>query len=614
MDRFRLMPKYHYENTTTNKLKNNQTKSLRDYIIVGEQKNKSGIPETYVELDYIESTGTEYIDIELKSTDIYNYSIEFETVNKFQESLDKTIDGIMGTIEDNLDTNICFDFSNETAVKNTVFFMGASFLEDNPIYDLKSYIKKRHQIYTLDNKIYIDEIACGNISYPEETGNNNVYLFALNQNNVAVYHSLTRLYSCKIYDKSGVLLRDFIPCYRISDNLIGLYDNVNNKFYINQNSSGIFNMGNKNIKGVGEDTVNLLPYPYYSNATLLGGITFAVNDDGTVLANGTATADVSFYLRQSTENFVLPDNGKFVLSGCPKGGSFDTYFISFEMFKDSSREGWFREIGDGVVIDASTLNYTGVHVCIRIQKGTVINNLVFKPQIQKGTEMTEYEPYKKSKIILNINNKNDDFHDFNQNLIINNELRRGESIYFSKNVRYNKNLIPYPYTDINIKANGITYKDNGDGTITANGTATAISEYKFLSEHKVSYPAGDYIFSGCPNGGGYSTYRIEYAATYSGVGWDIIDSRDFGTGLKFTAPKGIKKLYGKITIQKGVTVNNLVFKPQLEFGNEVTEYTTYNSQKIDLKTVYLPAIEQDLNAFFKNEVNPKLAILQYYTE
>lgn len=44
--------------------------------------------------------------------------------------------------------------------------------------------------------------------------------------------SKMKLYSCKIYD-NDVLVRDYVPCYRISDNAIGLYDLVDDRFYVN---------------------------------------------------------------------------------------------------------------------------------------------------------------------------------------------------------------------------------------------------------------------------------------------------------------------------------------------------------------------------------------------
>ncbi len=41
------------------------------------------------------------------------------------------------------------------------------------------------------------------------------------------------MYKLKLWN-NNVLVRDFIPCYRNSDNLAGVYDLVNNVFYTNQ--------------------------------------------------------------------------------------------------------------------------------------------------------------------------------------------------------------------------------------------------------------------------------------------------------------------------------------------------------------------------------------------
>lgn len=50
-----------------------------------------------------------------------------------------------------------------------------------------------------------------------------------------------KLYGLKIYNNS-VLVRHFVPCYRKSDNVVGLMDLVNNVFYTN-NGSGTFLKG-----------------------------------------------------------------------------------------------------------------------------------------------------------------------------------------------------------------------------------------------------------------------------------------------------------------------------------------------------------------------------------
>lgn len=43
------------------------------------------------------------------------------------------------------------------------------------------------------------------------------------------------LYACQIFD-NGALVRDFVPCYRKTDAVVGLYDLVNGVFYTNQGS------------------------------------------------------------------------------------------------------------------------------------------------------------------------------------------------------------------------------------------------------------------------------------------------------------------------------------------------------------------------------------------
>ena len=40
-----------------------------------------------------------------------------------------------------------------------------------------------------------------------------------------------------------------------------------------------------------------------------------------------------------------------------------------------------------------------------------------------------------------------------------------------------KNLLPYPFKDTTKTINGITFTDNGNGTVTANGTATDTTQF-----------------------------------------------------------------------------------------------------------------------------------------
>jgi len=60
-----------------------------------------------------------------------------------------------------------------------------------------------------------------------------IYIFTIgNGNSVENRHVLIKLYSFKIYE-NGELVRYMVPCYRKSDNVVGLYDIINSKFYTN---------------------------------------------------------------------------------------------------------------------------------------------------------------------------------------------------------------------------------------------------------------------------------------------------------------------------------------------------------------------------------------------
>lgn len=62
-----------------------------------------------------------------------------------------------------------------------------------------------------------------------------LYIFAMNNQDGTVQYrnSMMKLYYFKLYN-SWTLVRDFIPCYRKSDSVIGLYDVVWWQFYTNQ--------------------------------------------------------------------------------------------------------------------------------------------------------------------------------------------------------------------------------------------------------------------------------------------------------------------------------------------------------------------------------------------
>ena len=135
-----------------------------------------------------------------------------------------------------------------------------------------------------------------------------------------------------------------------------------------------------------------------------------------------------------------------------------------------------------------------------------------------------------------------------------------------------KNLIPYPYYDTTKTANGITFTDNGDGSVTVNGEATATTNFLLLQTNlSVSLPKGKYTISGCPSGGGVNTYEIALAYASEENIQNKTLKYESGNSNCFEITED-KKYYMTIVIRDGAKLNNITFKPQLECGTSATEF------------------------------------------
>lgn len=124
--------------------------------------------------------------------------------------------------------------------------------------------------------------------------------------------------------------------------------------------------------------------------------------------------------------------------------------------------------------------------------------------------------------------------------------------------------------DENYTTDGITFTQNNDGSIVANGTATVNTRYSFISEGgtRENIKAGTYRITGCPSGGSTTTYKIVMGIT--GVG----EKYEYGNGINITISSD-NTYYFAISIQKGQTVSDLVFRPMIVSGTEDKPYEPY---------------------------------------
>ena len=132
---------------------------------------------------------------------------------------------------------------------------------------------------------------------------------------------------------------------------------------------------------------NILP----NNGTTktVNGVTFTVREDGSILANGTATADTYYNIAKMTIDNDL------VLSGCPADGSSTTYFMYIQDTVESTRLATDTGEGDDITSSGNPCN---VNICVK--NGETIDNIIFKPMIRNKNTATGYEKYYPTNVTL----------------------------------------------------------------------------------------------------------------------------------------------------------------------------------------------------------------------
>lgn len=213
------------------------------------------LPDGYTQLEYIASSGTQYINTGVLASDIKDSFIDFQFVSVGDTELE-----------------VMAMYLNSSNILQCGW-NGTSFITGNGA----TYSQTSSPNARTTAKV----VPVGSPTY-------NVYLFAQNEKGTSVTrHCNAKIYSCSISTSNG-LVRDFIPAKRNSDGVLGLYDLVNGVFYTNS-GTGTFKAGAEITQYI--DCFNISPIKSYG--------TWAVTaTDGL----GTHTQDV---LVDAAEAFVV---------------------------------------------------------------------------------------------------------------------------------------------------------------------------------------------------------------------------------------------------------------------------------------------------------------------
>lgn len=192
-------------------------------------ENESRLPQGYTEVEYIErnSTHNGYLPLGEYFTENTVINIDF----KMTQAKGNAIIGDYGS-NDNDDWRVFLNY--DVNVNNWLVY---DFINSRNYYNTGDWSKRFHleignyYIKDLNTDTYLVN-ATRKTSF---TRPNQMYLFHMegsqNTNNIDYGY----IYSVKIY-QNNELVRDFVPCTRDSDSIVGMYDLVNDVFYYPPNN------------------------------------------------------------------------------------------------------------------------------------------------------------------------------------------------------------------------------------------------------------------------------------------------------------------------------------------------------------------------------------------
>lgn len=184
----------------------------------------SRLPEGYLELSHIESTGTQYIDTGFKANQNTSINVKFSTTQQSNG-------GLLVAMEK-------WQTKGYGIFVNAVIF-GASVKLSNGLFGDGN----THDVaLTSDAKCYDNGKLLWTGTVSTFTTPETLTICKSNVTSETHEFAKAKIYSCQIYD-NGTLIRDYVPCINPSGD-VGLFDIVTQQFYGNA-GDGVFTPGNR---------------------------------------------------------------------------------------------------------------------------------------------------------------------------------------------------------------------------------------------------------------------------------------------------------------------------------------------------------------------------------
>lgn len=271
------------------------------------------LPGGYTEVEYIQSSGTQYLDsgVTFEKTD----TVEFE---------------ILWTVTPpRSGTYVCGNYYMQVGMGTSGYGIYAA--SNTKAYGTKdrmrvTFASVQETLLVNDAQVFTHNWSGQNLS------NVKLGILKLGMEGNAWYSSApvsAKVYSCTI-KKGGALVRNFIPCKNAAG-VIGLWDDVNSVFYQNA-GSGAFTAGPE-VRGTHKTLIGGTAYEVKAGKCLINGTAYAIQK-GRTLINGTGY-DIAL---ASLYDLVFANNEwADIIAACHAGAVPDTWAVGD--YKDMTIDG-----------------------------------------------------------------------------------------------------------------------------------------------------------------------------------------------------------------------------------------------------------------------------------
>ena len=203
------------------------------------------VPAGYTQLQYIESTGTQYIDTGYKPNNLTNFEIQYLHTGWLSSTVANIPYGCTNNPDVGRANNGLFrtNRGGNDILYNRVAWGNTN--ADTNIDLPNQFLAELNEWYTdkyLQNKIYINGTLVATSNAPTDISwNSSRTMYLFRRNSISPMPSKIRISYAKIWENESVI-KNFIPARRDSDGVLGMYDTVSNTFFTN-NGTGEFIAG-----------------------------------------------------------------------------------------------------------------------------------------------------------------------------------------------------------------------------------------------------------------------------------------------------------------------------------------------------------------------------------